>query len=131
MCLNPFSIAHRNLNGEVMLKEVTVIVKDINETQALLKSKLKLIADKTEVLIMGTPQMRANNCIPSITISRGVILPVCNEPEGNLGDVLIQTLICLHMYQRLSCLQYTNLETLEKQDNFSILIQQRVPLAHW
>ena len=53
------------------------------------QNKLKRIADKAEVLIMDIPQMRANNCIPSITISRGVIIPVCNEPVGNLGDVLI------------------------------------------
>ena len=48
--------------------------------------KLKLNADKTEVLIMGTPQMRAKISIPSITVN-GVIEPVLNEPVGNLGTV--------------------------------------------
>ena len=35
---------------------------------------------------MGTPQMRANISIPSITVN-GVIVPVLNEPVGNLGAV--------------------------------------------
>ena len=48
--------------------------------------KLKLNADKTEVLVMGTPQMRAKISIPSITVN-GVIVPVFNEPVGNLGAV--------------------------------------------
>ena len=65
---------------QVLLKEVTVILKDINETRALItgeilmsQNKLNMIADKTEVLVMGTPQMRASNCVPSITIRRSVI----------------------------------------------------------
>ena len=41
------------------------------------QNKLKLNADKTEVLVMGTPQMRAKISIPSITVS-GVIVPVLN-----------------------------------------------------
>ena len=39
------------------------------------QNKLKLNADKTEVLVMGTPQMRAKISIPSITVN-GVIVPV-------------------------------------------------------
>ena len=35
---------------------------------------------------MGTPQMRAKISIPSITVN-GVIVPVLNEPVGNLGAV--------------------------------------------
>ena len=50
------------------------------------QNKLKLNADKTEVLVMGTPQMRAKISIPSITVN-GVIVPVLNEPVGNLGAV--------------------------------------------
>ena len=50
------------------------------------QNKLKLNADKTEVLVMGTPQMRAKISIPSITVN-GVIVPVLNEPIGNLGAV--------------------------------------------
>ena len=43
-------------------------------------------ADKTEVLVMGTPQMWAKISIPSITVN-GVIVPVLNEPVGNLDAV--------------------------------------------
>ena len=50
------------------------------------QNKLKLNADKTEVLVMGTPQMRAKISIPSITVN-GVIVPVLNEPVCNLGVV--------------------------------------------
>ena len=50
------------------------------------QNKLKLNADKTEVLVMGTPQMRAKISVPSITVN-GVIVPVLNEPVGNLGAV--------------------------------------------
>ena len=50
------------------------------------QNKLKLNADKTEVLVMGTPQMRAKISILSITVN-GVIVPVLNEPVGNLGAV--------------------------------------------
>ena len=50
------------------------------------QNKLKLNADKTEVLVMGTPQMRAKISIPSITVNI-VIVPVLNEPVGNLGAV--------------------------------------------
>ena len=35
---------------------------------------------------MGTPQMRAKISIPSITVN-GVIVPVRNEPVGNMGAV--------------------------------------------
>ena len=50
------------------------------------QNKLKLNADKTEVLVMGTPQMRAKISIPSITVD-GVLVPVPNEPVGNLVAV--------------------------------------------
>ena len=49
-------------------------------------NKLKLNADKTEVPVMATSQMRAKISIPSITVN-GVIVPVLNEPVGNPGDV--------------------------------------------
>ena len=35
---------------------------------------------------MGTPQMRAKISIPSITVNGGIV-PVLNEPVGNLGAV--------------------------------------------
>ena len=50
------------------------------------QNKLKLNAAKTEVLVRGTPHMRANISIPSITVN-GVIVPVLNEPVGNLCAV--------------------------------------------
>ena len=43
-------------------------------------------ADKTEVLVIGTPQMQAKISFPSITIN-GVIVPVLNAPVGNLGAI--------------------------------------------
>ena len=52
----------------------------------MFQNKLKLNADKTEVLVMVTPQMQAKISIPSITVN-GVLVPVINEPVGNLGDV--------------------------------------------
>ena len=48
------------------------------------QNKLKLNACKTEVLAMGTTQMRAKISIPSITVN-GVIVPVLNRPVGKLG----------------------------------------------
>ena len=41
---------------------------------------------------MGTPQMRAKFSIPSITVN-GVIVPVLNEPVGNLGAVFYPNII--------------------------------------
>ena len=38
-------------------------------------------------MVMGTPQMRANIPIPSIIVN-GVVVPVLNEPVGNLGGVI-------------------------------------------
>ena len=54
---------------------------DINTWMS--QNKLKLNADKTEVVVMGTPQMRAKTSNPSNT----VIVPVPNKPVGNLGAV--------------------------------------------
>ena len=51
------------------------------------QNKLKLNADKTEVLVMGTPQMWAKISILSITVN-GVIVPVLNEPVGYLGAAM-------------------------------------------
>ena len=51
------------------------------------QSKLKLNADKTEVLVMGTSQTWAKTSFPSNTVN-GVIVPVLNnEPIGNLGAI--------------------------------------------
>ena len=51
------------------------------------QNKLELNADKTEFLVMGTPQVQVKMYISSITVN-GVIVPVLNEPYGNLGAVL-------------------------------------------
>ena len=47
---------------------------------------MKLNAYKTGALVMSTPQMRAKISIARIT-ENGVIVPVLNEPVGNLGAV--------------------------------------------
>ena len=50
------------------------------------QNKLKLNADKTEILVLGTPNQRAKISVPSITIN-GVQVQVLNKPVGNLGAV--------------------------------------------
>ena len=52
----------------------------------MFQNKLKLRADKTGVLVMGTPQMRATISLPSTSVN-SVIVPVLNEPVGNMGAV--------------------------------------------
>ena len=64
------------------------------------QNKLKLNADRTLVLVMGTPQMRPKISIPSITLN-GVIVPVLNETVGNLGPVFHS-----NMYQLVICCVY-------------------------
>ena len=51
------------------------------------QSKLKQNADTTEVLVIGTPQMRAKISVPSITVN-SVIVTVLNEPVGKLGAII-------------------------------------------
>ena len=69
------------------------------------QNKLKLNADKTEVLVMGTPQMWAKISIPSITVNgvNCVTVPVLNEPVGNLGAVFLSkheyVCTCIKSYQ--------------------------------
>ena len=48
-------------------------------------NKLKLNADKTEVLVLGTPKQRAKISVPSIPVNGGV--KILNIPIGNLGSV--------------------------------------------
>ena len=50
------------------------------------QNKLKLNADKTELLVMSSPQMQAKISIPSITV-HGHIVTDLNEPVDNLGAV--------------------------------------------
>ena len=69
--------------------QLYISIKPINHhvvDKGVAKYKLKLNADKTEVLVMGTPQMRVKISSPSITVN-DVIVPVLNEPVGNLGAV--------------------------------------------
>ena len=44
--------------------QLYISVKPINQRARMSKHKRKLNADKTEVLVIGTPQMQANICIP-------------------------------------------------------------------
>ena len=64
-------------------RQPTHLVQELNVgtvyRTGMSQNKLKLNADKTEALVMGTPQMRAKISIPSITVN-GVIVPVLNEP---------------------------------------------------
>ena len=72
------------------------------------QNKLKLNADKTEVLVMGNPQMRAKISIPSITVN-GVIVPVLNEPVGNLGAVFdpnVNTSMSAHVSKNIKSANY-------------------------
>ena len=67
-------------------------------------SRNKLIADETEVT--GTPQMRVNIFIPSVTIN---------------GVFDLDMNISAQLYLKLSSLQITTLETLEEIGNVSVL----------
>ena len=77
-------ISTKPINQRVIDIGVAKFTTSIHEC---LKIKLKLNADKTEVLVMGTPQMRAKITIPSTTVN-GVVVPVLNDPVGNLGAVV-------------------------------------------
>ena len=50
------------------------------------QNKLKLNADKTEVLVLGTPRQRAKISVPSISVN-GEIVKILDIPIGNLGSV--------------------------------------------
>ena len=50
------------------------------------QNKLKLNADKTEVIVLGTPKQRAKISVPSISVN-GEIVKILNIPIGNLGSV--------------------------------------------
>ena len=50
------------------------------------QNKLKLNADKTEVLVLGTPKQRAKIYVPSMSVN-GEIVKILNIPIGNLGSV--------------------------------------------
>ena len=48
--------------------------------------KLKLNADKTDVLVLRTPKQRAKIFVPSISVN-GEIVKILNIPIDNLGSV--------------------------------------------
>ena len=50
------------------------------------QNKLKLNADKTEVLVLGTPKQLAKISVPSISVN-GEIVKILNIPIGKLGSV--------------------------------------------
>ena len=50
------------------------------------QNKLKLNADKTEVLVLGTPNQRAKISVPSISVNGGIV-KILNIPIGNQGSV--------------------------------------------
>ena len=50
------------------------------------QNKLKLNADKTEVLVLGTPKQRAKISVPSISVN-GEIVKILNIRIGNRGSV--------------------------------------------
>ena len=50
------------------------------------QNKVKLNADKTKVLVLGTPKQRAKISVPSISVN-GEIVKILNIPIGNLGSV--------------------------------------------
>ena len=94
------------------------------------QNKLKLNEDKTEVLVMGTLQMRAKISILSITVN-GVIVPVFNEPVGNVGAFFDSNRnMSAHVPKVIKSANY-HLRNIGKLKKFSILIQPRVPSSHW
>ena len=83
----PLYISIKPINQRVVDEGVAKMENCLTDIYTWMsQNKLKLNADKTEVLGMVTPQMRAIISIPSITVN-GVIAPVLNEPVGNLGAV--------------------------------------------
>ena len=66
------------------IKPITQQAVDIGV--ARLEGRLKLNADKTEVLVLGTPKQRAKISVPSISVN-GEIVRILNIPIGNLGSV--------------------------------------------
>ena len=50
------------------------------------QNRLKLNADKTKFLVLGTPKQRAKISVPSISVN-GEIVKILNIPIGNLGSV--------------------------------------------
>ena len=76
------------------------------------QNKLKLNADKTDCLVMGTTQMRAKIPIPSITVN-GVILPVLNESVGNLV-VVFDPNMSAHVSKVIKSANYHLRKTSEK-----------------
>ena len=77
---------------------------------------------------MGTPQIRAKISSPSITMN-DVIVPVLNEPVGNLGAVFdLNMNMSAHVSKVIKSANY-HFRNVGKIGTF--LIQLRVPSSHW
>ena len=50
------------------------------------QNKLKLNADKREVLVLGTPKQRSKISVPSISVNAEIV-KILNIPISNLGSV--------------------------------------------
>ena len=89
------------------------------------QNKPKLNADKTKILVMGNPHMRANISIPSISIN-GVIVPVRNEPRGHL--VALDVCACIQSYQvcTLSCQKHWKISKFLNFDTTKSAVVSRV-----
>ena len=87
--IHNISIKPTSINHRVVYDGVAKLENCLTDIYTWMsQNELKLNADKTESLVMGTPQMRAKISIPSTSITiNGVIVPVLNEPIGNLGAV--------------------------------------------
>ena len=97
------------------------------------QNKLKLNADKTDVLVMGTPQMRAKISIPSNTVN-GVIVPVLNEPVGNLGAVFDPNMnMSAHVPKGIKSANYhlRNIGKIRKFLNTDTTKSAIVASSHW
>ena len=69
-------------------------------------NELKLNADKTEVLVLGTPKQRAKLSVPSISVN-GEIVKILNIPIGNLGSVFDPSMnMAAHMSKAVKSANY-------------------------
>ena len=94
------------------LRRGTVILCHIAHTHShahlpcMSLNKPKLNADKTEVLVLGTPKQRAKISVPSISIN-GEIVKILNIPIGNLGSVFDPSMnMAAHVSKALNSANY-------------------------
>ena len=81
------------------------------------QNKLKLNADKTEVLVLGTPKQRAKISVPSISVN-GEIVKILNIPIGNLGSVFDPSMnMAAHVSKGSQIWETITFETSEGSEN--------------